>query len=95
MRKQNQPTDIIRFSIIIPAYNSEKTLFTCLESLEDQSLSKEAYEVIIVDDGSTDSTATIAKKFNNKYIYQTNQGPASARNKGVKSAVGDIILFTE
>ena len=95
MKKQNQPNDIIRFSIIIPAYNSEKTLSACLESLEDQSLSKEDYEVIVVDDGSTDSTATIAKKFNNKYIYQTNQGPASARNKGVKSAVGDIILFTD
>ena len=95
MKKQNQPNDIIRFSIIIPAYNSEKTLYSCLESLEDQSLPKDYYEVIVVDDGSTDSTATIAKKFNNKYIYQTNQGPASARNKGVKSAVGDIILFTD
>lgn len=95
MKKQNQPKDIIRFSIIIPAYNSEKTLSDCLESLEDQSLSKKAYEVIVVDDGSTDSTATIAKKFNNKYIYQTNQGPASARNKGVNLAVGDIILFTD
>lgn len=95
MKKQNQLRDIKRFSVIIPAYNSEKTLSACLESLEDQSLSKEDYEVIVVDDGSTDSTATIAKKFNNKYIYQTNQGPASARNKGVKSAVGDIVLFTD
>ena len=95
MEKQNQLKDIKRFSIIIPAYNSEKTLFSCMESIEEQSVSKEDYEVIVVDDGSTDSTAAIAQKFNIKYIYQTNQGPASARNKGVRSAIGDIVLFTD
>lgn len=87
--------ELRHLSVIIPAYNSEKTLFSCLESLDDQSLSKQDYEVIVVDDGSTDSTAKIANKFNIKYIYQTNQGPASARNRGVESALGDIILFTD
>ena len=95
MKKQNQLTDIKRFSVIIPAYNSQKTLFSCIESIEDQSLSKENYEVIVVDDGSTDSTAKIARQFNVNYIHQANQGPAAARNKGAGEAKGDIILFTD
>lgn len=84
-----------RFSIIIPAYNAEKTLSACLESLADQSVAKEDYEIIVVDDGSTDGTAKIAKKFDVKYIFQTNQGPAAARNKGAGAAAAQIILFTD
>ena len=84
-----------RFSVIIPAYNAEKTLTSCLRSLADQSLHKGLYEVILVDDGSSDNTAGIAKGFDVKYIFQTNQGPASARNNGVASAKGEFILFTD
>ena len=83
------------FSIIIPAYNAKKTLSACLESLADQSVAKEDYEVIVVDDGSTDGTAKIAKKFDVKYIFQTNHGPAAARNKGADTAAAQIILFTD
>ena len=85
----------MRFSVIIPAYNAERTLSSCLEALVDQSLPKQDYDVIVVDDGSTDSTSEITKRFNVKYIFQTNQGPAAARNKGAREAVGDIILFTD
>ena len=85
----------MRFSVVIPAYNAEKTLSSCLEALVDQSTPKPDYEVIVVDDGSTDDTSEIAKKFNVKYIFQTNQGPATARNKGALEAQGDIILFTD
>jgi len=85
----------IRFSVIIPAYNAEETLSDCLEALDHQSVSKEDYEVIVVDDGSTDGTSEIAKGFNVKYISQTNHGPAAARNRGAQAARGDIILFTD
>lgn len=84
-----------RFSIIVPAYNAEKTLSACLESLADQSVSEANYEVIVVDDGSTDDTSKITNRFNVKYIFQTNQGPAAARNKGADAAAGQIILFTD
>lgn len=84
-----------RFSVIIPAYNAEKTLSFCLEALADQSVPKENYEVIVVDDGSTDETSKIAKGFNVKYIFQTNRGPATARNRGARKAAGGIILFTD
>ena len=82
-------------SIIIPAYNAEKTIGQCLKALLKQSYPADSYEVIVVDDGSTDKTGSIAQGFAIRYIRQENQGPAVARNKGVQEAKGDIILFTD
>ncbi|MBI3378245.1 MAG: glycosyltransferase [Nitrospirae bacterium] len=86
---------MILYSVIIPAYNADGTIGKCLESLMNQSVPKEAYEIIVLDDGSTDSTAEKAKKFSVRYFFQTNQGPATARNAGAKEAKGEIILFTD
>jgi len=86
---------VVLYSIIIPAYNAVRTLEKCLVSLSNQSISNEAYEVIVVDDGSTDSTPDIIRRFPVKYFWQPNQGPAAARNKGAREAQGDIILFTD
>ncbi len=83
------------FSVIVPAYNSEKTLDRCLESLMHQSMDRSRYEVILVDDGSTDQTSSIAKAHDIKYHYQANTGPAGARNNGASLASGAIILFTD
>ena len=85
----------IHFSVIIPAYNAEETLGACLEALDRQSTPKEDYEIIVVDDGSTDGTSKIAKEFNVRYMFQANQGPATARNRGADTTRGDIILFTD
>jgi len=85
----------LRFSVIVPAFNAEVTLFSCLEALVAQSISKEDYEVIVVDDGSTDDTSKIAQQFKVRFLYQTNRGPAAARNKGAAEAEGRIILFTD
>jgi len=95
MKRENKALNDIHFSVIIPAYNAERTLSFCLEALHDQSLPKKDYEIIVVDDGSTDSTSKIAKGFNVKYIFQINQGPATARNRGAREAEGEIILFTD
>lgn len=94
MRSDGSPRDT-RFSVIIPAYNAETTLSSCLAALADQSISEGDYEVIVVDDGSTDGTSKIAEGSNVKYIFQTNQGPATARNRGAREAEGDLILFTD
>lgn len=84
------------FSIVIPSYNREKFLAIALNSVLNQSFSD--YEVIIVDDGSTDNTKETIKKFCHekiKYYYQKNQGPAAARNLGVKKSSGKYICFLD
>ena len=82
-------------SVIIPAYNAEKTIGKCLNALKEQSYPADSYEVIVVDDGSADKTGSIAQGYAVRYIRQENNGPASARNKGAHEAKGGIILFTD
>lgn len=88
----------VLISVIIPAYNCEKYLIRCLESLKKQSFTQ--YEVIIIDDGSIDNTGKIAKTFvkdynNFKYIYQHNLGVSSARNCGIENSRGKYITFID
>ena len=93
--ESRQPTIFLRFSVIVPAFNAETTLPSCLNALGQQSVPKDDYEVIVVDDGSSDSTSKIARQFKMKCMYQANRGPAAARNMGAYQAKGDIILFTD
>ena len=86
---------MMRCSLIIPAYNAEKSIVTCLESALNQSLARDDYEVIVVDDGSTDNTPRIAAKYPVRLIRQKNQGPAAARNKGASEAIGNVFIFTD
>ncbi len=82
-------------TVIIPAFNSEATIRECLGNVLSQK-GVGSFEVIVVDDGSTDKTAEIVKKFRKvKLIQQKNSGPAAARNKGVKQAKGEIVVFTD
>ncbi|RJR17362.1 MAG: glycosyltransferase [Nitrospiraceae bacterium] len=82
-------------SVIIPAFNAEKTIGRCLDALTKQDYRGE-YEIIVVDDGSTDSTPDIVSKFvKAQLIRQKNAGPAAARNRGASISVGEIILFTD
>lgn len=85
-------------SLIVPVYNSEKYLTKCLDSLIDQVY--ENIEIVIVDDGSTDSSRTICEKYcrNNdriKYYYQENSGLVAARKNGIKKATGEWIGFVD
>ena len=89
------PPTKVEFSVIIPAYNAEDTVEACIKSVLDQSLARERFEVILVDDGSRDGTAGIVERYPVRYFRQENQGPAAARNKGAQLAKGDIILFTD
>lgn len=84
-----------RCSVIVPAYNAETTLGACLAALNAQTLPRADYEIIVVDDGSTDGTAAVAQAGADRYIHQANAGPASARNLGAAQALGEIILFTD
>jgi glycosyltransferase involved in cell wall biosynthesis len=81
-------------SIIIPTHNEEKDIFQCLKSLTEQSFKK--FEVIIVDDGSTDKTLEIVKRFSKVRIFEQNhKGPGVARNLGAKNSKGDILIFID
>ena len=82
-------------SVVIPTYNAERTIEESLEAITNQTLSSNEYEVIVVDDGSTDSTLRLAKKYPVLIIEQKHMGAAVARNTGVKSAKGEIIVFTD
>ncbi len=79
----------MKISVVIPAYNEEKYLEPCLNSLKKQVVPPD--EIIVVDNNSSDNTAAIAKKFNLKLIKETKQGITHARNTGFDSAQYEII----
>lgn len=90
---------MVSFNIIIPCFNSAKTLSRTLDSVIAQK--DFLHAIILIDDGSTDETAHIAKKYIAQfpalieYHYQENQGPAAARNHGARLAKGDYVLFLD
>lgn len=88
----------IKVSVIIPVYNVEKYLKKCIDSVLAQDYSE--YEIILVDDGSTDSSGTICDEYDERYqqikvIHQTNKGLGGARNTGIDNAIGEYILFVD
>ena len=84
-------------SVIVPIYNVEEYLVRCLESLKIQTYPD--YEVLMIDDGSTDSSGMIAESFadNDKFRYfrQKNQGQGAARNTGIEKAKGKYLAFVD
>lgn len=90
----------IYFSIIIPMYNQEKYIARCLDSILAQSM-RNMLEIIVVDDGSTDSGLDIVNSYVKIYsdmikvITQPNKGPGGARNTGVRNAVGNYVWFVD
>jgi glycosyltransferase involved in cell wall biosynthesis len=90
----------IEYSIIIPVYNSAAILPRCLNAILHQSIDRARYEIIVVDDGSTDQTVSLAQEiFKGDALTQViaapHGGPAAARNAGARAASGEIILFTD
>lgn len=90
-----------RFSIVIPVYNTYNYLDKCLSSLVNQKNVKNGFEIIIVNDGSTDKSESIIKKYEKKYsniikyLKKENGGLSSARNRGVENSTGEYILFVD
>ena len=92
---------MIQFSVIIPCYNSEKTIVQCIQSVFGQT--HLPFEIIVIDDGSKDSTLEILNKLKNQapkdidyiVVSQKNSGPSFARNKGITIAKGNWIAFLD
>ena len=85
-------------TLIIPAYNAEDKIEGCLDSIIEQQMND--IEIIVVDDGSTDSTAELVASYARKHknislLIQPNEGPGAARNKGIEHAKGDWISFID
>lgn len=89
----------VELSIIIPVYNVEETLVRAVESVEQQQLTI-SYEIILVDDGSTDSSGQLAEQLKETHTYikvyhKENGGLASARNYGLDHAEGELVAFLD
>ncbi len=89
---------MIKVSVVVPIYNAEQYLSRCLESLVNQTLSD--IEIILVDDGSTDSSSLICDAFKEKHanikaVHKANGGVAKARNDGLKLATGEYVIFVD
>lgn len=82
-------------SVVMPVYNGEAFLCEAIQSIQHQG--HDCLEIILVDDGSEDGTARIASEFGKAvhYVYQENRGAAAARNRGLKTATGDVIAFLD
>ena len=83
----------MKVSVIVPAYNATKTIDLCLKSILKQNFSD--YEVIVVDDGSTDDTREKVKKYPVRLVSKPHGGTPAARNAGFKVSKGDILVFVD
>lgn len=86
----------MKYSIIVPTYNREKLLKKCIESVLNQTYQN--FELIVVDDGSTDNTKKLVKSYNDdrlKYYENDNHGIAYSRNFGIEKATGDYLFFLD
>ncbi len=94
MRKQARQD--VRYSVVVPAYQAEDIVGPCVAALVAQSVPRDSYEVLVVDDGSTDQTAAVASAAGaDAVLHVPHGGPAAARNAGVAAARGEIVLMTD
>ena len=89
-----------KLSVIVPCYNVEGYVERCIESLVHQDIDSNAYEVLLIDDGSTDGTGAICDRYATQYpqikvIHQPNAGQGAARNTGLDHATGEYIFFVD
>jgi glycosyltransferase involved in cell wall biosynthesis len=86
----------VRVSVVVPAYQAADVVGACVSALVKQSLSRDTYEVLVVDDGSTDETGAVAAAAGADAVLRVpHRGPAAARNAGVAAAQGEIVLMTD
>lgn len=88
----------VKYSFIIPAYNREAYIVRCLDSIHHQTKQDVSFEVIVVDDGSTDETAKRVQEYPSeriRYFYIPHSNPCMARKKGIEEARGEYLAFVD
>lgn len=90
----------MKLSIIIPAYNAEKCISNCLDSIFVESPNEDLFEVMIINDGSDDNTSLVVREYSNlhtnvRLIEQNNGGVSKARNVGIDASNGEYVLFLD
>ena len=84
------------FSVVVPFYNAEQFIERCVRALLEQAYPADRYEILMVDNGSTDSSASIVGKFGRvRLLKEPEQGSYAARNRGIREARGSIVAFTD
>jgi glycosyltransferase involved in cell wall biosynthesis len=84
------------YSVIVPAYQAAGEIGNCVRALNTQTVPRGCYEIIVVDDGSTDATAAVAQEAQvDQVLALAHRGPAAARNAGLDAARGKVVLFTD
>lgn len=82
-------------SVVVPVRNGEGLLDDCLTSLLNVDYPRERHELLVVDNGSTDQTAAIARRYPVRYLFEPRRGSALARNRGIAASVGEIVAFID
>ncbi|MDR5683287.1 MAG: glycosyltransferase [Armatimonadota bacterium] len=90
----------MKLSVVVPTYNRAEILRVCLRCLTEQTLSRDRFEVLVVDDGSDDHTRQVVTAFESdlhiRYLRQPeNRGRAAARNRGIREAAGEVVVFVD
>lgn len=89
----------MKLSVVVPTHNRGELLERVVGAIVGQTLARDAYEVVVVDDGSTDGTETLGAELAARhgicYVRQDNRGAAAARNRGIREATGDVVAFTD
>lgn len=94
-RALSPPPSTPPVSVIIPVYNGAATIAACLESVLNQTYPADAYDVIIVENGSTDETSPIVERYPVRLFHNRERGPSPARNLGVATSEADVVAFTD
>src|SRR5262245_59388989 len=83
-------------SVVVPVWNDAKRIGLCLRALQQQTVSPKCYEIVVVDNGSTDNSVDIVRSFTDiRLVIEPLPGSYAARNKGLSEAAGDLVAFTD
>lgn len=90
------PSSSFGITVVIPVYNAESTLGSCLDALEAQSLPRDDYRVVVIDNNSTDDSMAVLQRFPDvEMLEETRQGSYAARNRGLREVTGPIVAFID